>query len=240
LIAADDLVAGRSDLAEHFPRDELAESMLHFLDQTKDRIADELETGGAAATWASVLRKSRDSEFLPAIRVMLRRADVTESGKYSAVQYLWNLGTPQAVDTLREVYDRQVMKAEPWYWLRLCEALAACGDGRGLPDAFEVLLDLERPDDPPRDEQKRKDWENARDRKKRDAEAVFDRAAKETLDAFLGGKGNVTSPGERRIVFRLLWRLPELPRPLVHVIPAWTRSPDPELAEMARRLIERE
>ena len=47
--------------------------------------------------------------------------------------------------------------------MTLCEALAASGDGRGLPDAFEVLLDLKRPAEPPLDEQKRKDWDNARD-----------------------------------------------------------------------------
>ena len=128
--------------------------------------------------------------------------DVTDYAKYSAVQYLWNLGTPQAVDALREAYDRGVMKSEPWFWLRLCEALAACGDGRGLPDAFEVLLDLERPAEPPADEQKRRDWESDRDRRKDEAEAVFDRAIE-------GGPRRVPRPqGRRRLARRAAGRPP--------------------------------
>ena len=160
-------------------------------------------------------------------------------GKYSAVQYLWNLGTPQAVDVLREAYDRQVMTSEPWSWLRLCEALAASGDGRGLPDAFEVLVDLERPAEPPIDEQKRRSWEGERDRRKDQAEAVFGRATKEALSTFLERKANADSPAERRVVLRLLWRLPDVPKPLASVIPAWAKGPDPKAAEMASRLIER-
>jgi hypothetical protein len=240
LIAADDLVAGRADLAAHFPRHELAESMLKFLDQVKDRIGDELETGGAAATWANALSRIHDPDFVPSVRAMLRRTDLTESDKYSAVQYCWNLGTPQAVDVLREAYDRRVMESEPWYWMRLCEALAACGDGRGLPDAFDVLVDLERPAEPPADEQNRRSWESARDSRKREAEAVFDRATKEALAAFLGRKADAASPDERRLVLRLLWRLPEVPGAYTPILPAWANSPDPKAAELARRLLERE
>jgi hypothetical protein len=63
----------------------------------------------------------------------------------------------------------------------LCEALAANGDGRGLPDAFEVLLELEQPADPPVVERKRRDWEHERDQRKQEAEAIFGRASKEVL-----------------------------------------------------------
>src|SRR5208283_5982783 len=100
---------------------------------------------------------------LPAMRAMLRRRDVPDHAKYSAVRCLWNLGSPQAIDAMREAYDRQVMRAEPTSWMRLCEALASSGDGRGLPDAFDVLLGLERPAQPPLDEQKRRDWESTPD-----------------------------------------------------------------------------
>jgi hypothetical protein len=140
---------------------------------------------------------------------------------------------------LREAYDHGVMKSEPWYWLRLCEALAACGDGRGLPDAFDVLLDLEKPAEPPLDDAKRRDWQLGRDRRKDEAEAIFGRATKEALAAFLGRKADATSPEERRLVLRLLWRLPELPKPFAPLVPAWAKGPDPKAAELARRLLER-
>ena len=213
--------------------------MRHFPDQAKERISEELATGTAAGVWAYALSHTDDPYFLPAVREMLRRQDVDDYTKYCAVRYLWNLGSPQAIDALRDAYDRQLMKAEPMFWMGLCEALAASGDGRGLPDAFEVLLDLKRPAEPPPDEQKRKDWENARDRRKDQAEAVFERASKEILAGFLDRKTDVASPAEQQIVLRLLWRLPDLPKPFAPVVPAWASSPDPQVAEMARRLIER-
>ena len=52
------------------------------------------------------VRESRDLDFLKAIRTMLRRDDLTADAAYAAVPYLWNLDTPEAVDGLREVYDR--------------------------------------------------------------------------------------------------------------------------------------
>ena len=86
---------------------------------------------------------------------------------------------------MREVYDRKLMNTEPSLWMGLCEALAANGDGRGMPDAFKILLELKQPTDPPLDEQKRQDWESDRDQRKQRAEAVFDRASKDVLEEFL-------------------------------------------------------
>src|SRR5208337_1523677 len=100
LNSADDLIASRSDLVKHFPRDELAHAMLSFLDQTRDRICDELETGNAADVWAYALDRTHDANFFQAIQTMLRRQDVTDGARHAAVEYLWNLGSPQAVDAL--------------------------------------------------------------------------------------------------------------------------------------------
>jgi hypothetical protein len=240
LTSADDLIETRPDLAQHFPRDELIESMLRFPDQTKDRVLDALETGKAAADFVYVLRGSRDPAFLPAVRTMLRRQDVSDYAMSFAVRYLWNLGSPPAIDAMREAYDRKVMSAEPRLWMGLCEALAANGDGRGMPDAFQVLLELKQPADPPHDEQKRRNWESDRDQRKREAEAVFDRASKDVLAEFLNRKTNVVSPAEREIVLRFLWRVPELPRPFAPVVQAWANTGDSHIGEMARRLLDRD
>jgi hypothetical protein len=102
------------------------------------------------------------------------------------------------------------------------------------------LLDLKRPAVPPLDEQKRKDWEHTRDGRRREAEAVFERASKAILAGFLNRKTDVASPAEQQVVLRLLWRLPDLPKPFAPVVLTWTNSPDPQVAEMARRLLERE
>ncbi len=56
---------------------------------------------------------------------------------------------------------------------------------------------------------------------------------------FLEGKTTVSSPAERELVLRLLWRLPDLPGPFVPVLPTWTSSSDAKVAALARRLLER-
>jgi hypothetical protein len=122
----------------------------------------------------------------------------------------------------------------------LCKALAANGDGRGLPDAFEVLLELKQPADPPVDERKRRDWKSDRDQRRREAEAVFDRASKDVLEQFLNRKTNVVSAAEQQIVVLLLWRLPELPKPFAPVVRAWANTGDPQVVEKARRLLDRD
>jgi HEAT repeats len=81
LTSADDFLATRPDLAQHFPRHEVAESMLRFPHQAKDRIFDALETGKEAADWVNALRATRDADFLPAVRTMLRRQDVNDHAK---------------------------------------------------------------------------------------------------------------------------------------------------------------
>jgi hypothetical protein len=240
LASADDLIEARPDLAQHFPRHELAESMLRFPDQAKDRILDALETGQAAAEWIYLLRSTRDPDFLPAVRTMLRRQDVSNLAIYAAVRWLWNLGSPQAIDAMREVYDRKLMSTEPSLWMGLCEALAANGDGRGMPDAFQVLLELKQPADPPLEEQKRQGWESDRDHRKQKAEAVFDRASKDVLEEFLNRKTAVVSPAEQEIVLRFLWRLPDLPKPYAPVVRSWANTAAPQIAELAARLLDRD
>ncbi len=81
LTSADDLISSRPDLARYFPLDNLAHSMLCFVDQTKDRICDELETGNAAATWAYSVSRTHNPHFFPAIHTMLRRQDVTDNAR---------------------------------------------------------------------------------------------------------------------------------------------------------------
>ncbi len=240
LISAADLIDRRPVLAEHFDRGELVRSLLRYKEQTKDRIAAELETGDAAGAWAYAVRGSGDRSFLGAIRAMLRRDDLTAGAASSGVDYLWNLDSPEAVDVLREMYDRGVLRDEPRLWLRLCEALVARGDGRGLADAYKFLVDLERPAEPPAEEKPRSEWQRAREKRRGEAEAVFGRASRELLTEFLLRKSEAASPEERRVVLRLLWKLPELPETLAAVIPRWAEDADRQVAESARRLLDRD
>ena len=202
--------------------------MRHFPDQAKERISEELATGNAAGVWAYALSHTDDPYFLPAVRELLRRQDVDDYTRYYAVRYLWNIGSPQAIEALQDAYDRKLMKAEPMFWMSLCEALAASGDGRGLPDAFDVLLDLKRPAEPPLDEQKRKDWENARDQPERGGRGRL-RAGLES------DPRRVPRPQVRRQLRRPSRRScsgssggsRELPRRFAPVVPTWAEQPRP-------------
>jgi beta-lactamase regulating signal transducer with metallopeptidase domain len=240
LTAAVDLIAGRPDLTEHFEQSDLARSMLKFREQTRDRIASELITGKTPAAWAYVLQKNSDPYFVPAVRKLFERKDVPIYAMHSGVQYLWNVSTPEAVDVLRAAYDRGLTRAEPRLWLRLCEALAANGDGRGLGDAFDIMVGLKQSAQPPADEQERRSWQSARNNRIREAEAVFSRPPKHVVAEFLLRKTQVASTPERHIVLQLLWKLPEVPKSFAAVLEQWAKSADHEVAEMAARLRKRD
>jgi beta-lactamase regulating signal transducer with metallopeptidase domain len=239
LVSAADLIDRRPDLAEHFDQSELAQSMLRFKEHTRDRIAAELEKGKFAALWANELRNSDDPYFLKATRAMVRRNDVTSSAAYSAVRYLWNVQSAEAVDGLRDVYERGLMRDEPTLWIRVCEALAARGDGRGLADAYDILVGRERSAQPPADEKARGDWQRDRESQQTAAEEVFGKAPKDILAEFLSHKTETVAPEERRVVLRLLWRLADLPAPLAAVIPQWAQDGDQQVAELAKRALGR-
>ena len=170
---------------------------------------------------------------------MLRRNDVDVGAVSSAVRYLWNLESPMAIDVLREAYDRSLLRDDPRLWLWLCQALASCGDGRGLGDAYTVLVSLERPAEPPAEEKLRRKWDRARADQRDQAQAVFGGASKELLAEFLVRKTVAGLPEERRVVLRLLWKLPDIPQPLAAIIPRWAHDADPQVAELASRLLDR-
>lgn len=178
--------------------------------------------------------------FLKSILTMLRRNDVIIGAIYSRVRYLWNLGTSEAVDGLREVYDRGSLREEPRLWLTLCEVLTAQGDGRGLADAAKILVHLERPTEPPAEEEPHRKWQSDRETRRSEAEAVIRQASKERLAEFVLHKAETTSPEQWRVVLQLLWKLPELPQPCRAILQQWAQDPDRQVATQARRLLDRD
>jgi hypothetical protein len=240
LISAADLIERRSVLAEHFDRSALARSMLQFKKQTRDRIIAELEKGDPAGVWTYAIQDSGDPTFIKVIRSMFHRNGLNAGAVHSAVRYLWNVDAPEAVDGLRDAYDRGLMRDEPRLWLGLCEALAARGDGRGLADALKALVELERPAEPPKEDQPRREWEHQRSARLSQAEAVFSRASKQVLADFLVRKTDATAPEERRVVLQLLWKLPDLPTPFIRTISRWAEDADQRVAELAKRLRDRD
>ena len=118
--------------------------------------------------------------------------------------------------------------------------LAANGDGRGLADADELLVELKRTVEPPAGEKERRDWQSAHDQRLGEAEAVFGRASKKILTEFLLGKTKVEESPDQKFVLQLLWKLPDLPQPFTDVVGRWATSADPQVAEMAGKLLKRD
>jgi beta-lactamase regulating signal transducer with metallopeptidase domain len=240
LVAAADLIAKRVDLAANFDQEELTRAMLRFKDQSKGRIALELEKSSQAGIWARAIRDSSDPFFVEPVRAMLRRHKVESSAAYAGVLYLWNVNSAEALEGLRESYNRGLLRDQPRLRMRLCEALAARGDGRGLSDAYEVLVGMERPSQQPAEEKARNDWQRQREDQQREAEAVFGRASRQIFAEFLVRKTESAAPEERRVALRLLWKLLEVPKPFAAVIPVWAQDSDRQVAELAKRLLARD
>jgi hypothetical protein len=171
---------------------------------------------------------------------MLRRPDLPPGTTYQAMNYLRNLTPPDALAALGEMYDRGMLSDNIVGRLNLCEALAARGDGRGLGDAYQVLVDLERAEEPQPTDRENRQQQQPRSDRQRSAEAVFKRASPAILAPFLMAKTATASTEQQRVILRLLWTLPELPEPLAAVIPKWARLPDPQVAELAGRLRDRD
>lgn len=240
LTSAVDLVNRRPELADHFEPSALAWAMLQFENQTRDRIVAAIETGKAPNAWVYVLaHQNSKNDYVEAVRTMLRRPDLPPGAASTAMSYLRNLDSPDALAALAEMYDRGMLNDHIESRLKLGEALAARGDGRGMADAYQVLVDLESTSQPPADREHRTQRLQRSDRQKQ-AEAVFEQASPAILAPFLVSKSETASTEAQRVILRLLWKLPELPEPFASLIPRWSTLPDLQVAELARRLRDRD
>jgi len=240
LTKADKIINKRQVLRENFGDSGLAAALLEFKEQATEVILDQIESGDNLGVWLNAIGESKDPTFLVVVRERIARGGETAWEMQKAVEYFWNLDSPESVNALREVYERQRHKDDSRAWLSLCEALAANKDPRGLEDAYEVLVELERPATPPTDAKESRTWERSRDKRRSYAESVFSRATPDMLATFLRGKADVQTVEEQRVVLSLLWKLPDLPEPFTAVIPRWTESADGEIGKSASRLLGRE
>lgn len=241
LYTADEVLAGKPEVDAQFNSMPLVHAVLDFKKSAKERIQTELTRGRHPAEWAYAVMHDDDAGFVRAICAMLRRDNLPAGAARYGVSYLRGVDSPESLVGLRDAYERRLVRDEnePRYWLELCDALAARRDSRGLGDAYGVLVDLERPANPPGDDRRRFLWENARDDLRRQAESVFAHAPTDLRAEFLRAKAGAASPAERRAVLRLLWTLSELPQPLAAAVSEWAKDTDAPTAELARRLLDR-
>jgi hypothetical protein len=231
------LLENRDDLRGRYSASELLAAVLRYGDQAHDLLDQRIRRGDAATLYA--LESSRDEHYLPAIRTLLDAepdADIWDS----AVDYLWNIDSPAAVDLLREAYDRGAPRGERRETVRMkmAAALAHRGDNRGLSEALNVLIDLAADSQPPTDKEAREAWEDERDDRRGDALNVFERAETPATVALLTAQAVQDDATIRVALLDILEHMSELPDALRSHIERWASDASSEAISLrATRLL---
>jgi HEAT repeat protein len=180
----------------------------------------------------------RDPHYVPAVRDMFA-TDASPNAWHSAVYYLWNIGTPEAVGVLREAYDGGRPHGAEGLRVRLlmAESLAYHHDHRGLPDAWTALVDALRPTDPPADKKARKDWEDEREDMADAALDVFARAESGAVVEILTRHANDNDPAARLALLDIMTETSTLPDSLRPRVELWKNDASADVAERATELL---
>jgi len=240
LIDAAKFLVDHPELDALFDQDSLAESLLQNEKETHDFFASQIEHGNYAYVRALETDGRERESYLPAVRKMLLAADTTPGTGYQGVNYLWNVGSPEALEILRAVYAQEVFREDTRTRLRICEALAALGDDRGLRDAFEALTERFKTDDAPTNERRLKAWQRRKDNLADWTEGILERVSQSSIAEFAIAHVDALEPGERRAMVELLWYLPDTPEPILPALRSWQANADASLQKELTKLLERE
>lgn len=239
LLAAVDLIEGRPELSAHFKQASLIEAVVRQEPQAQDRIAAEIESGSNASAWLYALRRmSPNPKYVAAVCKLLVRDDLTSEDALAGIAILRRVESPEALAGLQARYERLADESDLRERLALGEALAAKGDDRGLNEAFEALVRLERDADVPADVKELRAWTRTRDDLRRQAKRVASKISEQVLSDFLAHKASQATREEQRVILELLDTLAALPPNFVAVLQTWSTSPDDEIKESARRLLD--
>jgi hypothetical protein len=225
---------GYRDLSNYLP------AILSYGDAAHDFIAPRVRRGDAETLYA--LSHAGNEGYVADFRAMLD-SDASANAWHWAIQYLWNIDSPEAVDLLREIYERGIPAGDESQRtrLRLAAALAYRGDHRGLPAALEELKKLVDAGHPPVDEDARKKWKRQIDDRRRDALDVFDRAGTKGVAEFLTKHAGEESPTTRLALLEILALMHPLPDAVRPHVEKWAADASSQrVAEQAKRLLSRQ
>jgi HEAT repeat protein len=199
---------------------ELLESILNYGAAAREFIDPRVRQGHAATM--NAVEECRDDSYVDAVREMLATGDDLNAWG-SAVDYLWNRDTPDALEGLRQAFDRGVPAGprQEGTRLRLATALAYRGDPRGLPGAFDVIVRLAEPGEPPDDEKARRNWEDDVDDRRDEALRVFERAPTAAVNEFLAGRADAADAATRLALLAVLEPMQAIPAELRPEILKW-------------------
>jgi hypothetical protein len=236
LVVATRFLDEHPEIAKLFEQERLAEALLQHKEAAREIIAQQVEQGDYL--YLRLLRK--DPYYLPSVRKLIFAPETSAGLVYASIRYLWNVGTPEALATLREVYEKQIQRDDPRTHFELCQALAALGDDRGLTDAYDALTELYQNQQPPQEKETQDAWKDRRKSLEEGAKRVLDRVQRGSIENFVKTKSDSANAAQRRALIELLWRLPETPKSIVPALEGWKNEANTELSQEIARLLERE
>ncbi len=236
LIEVIERIEGDERLNEVYSTDEYATSLFEYPDESREFVEQRIRLGDG-----EYLANPRP-EYVPAVRQMLERDDLAIWSIHAAVRYLWDTGTPEAQETLSQLYERPLPSVPERDLVRLylLEALAHYGDHRGFPESFATLVALAEPGDAPSNSRERRKWRRALEKKREYALDVFGRAQTAAVVEFIANQADSTEGPVRLAALQVLGELRRLPDSLTPIVRAWsTDEGNDAVAINARKLLSR-
>lgn len=228
------------EIAEVFVQLPLVEALMNYDSKTRDAISSQISQGNYAYVRALKLNAAKTPHYVTAVREMVLLPDTDAWTAWQGVRYLWNVGSPEAVDVLRESYEKEVHKDDLRTRFTICEALADLGDDRGVRDAFEALTELHSMTDAPTEKDALRMWEDRREALEEGAEGIFGRASQKSLVKLIQSKLDTDEATQRRAVIETLWYVPETPTSVLPAIRRWQDDTNASLSEEITKLLDRE
>lgn len=227
----------RTELPKTPAREELLESILNYGPAAREFIEPRVRRGDPDVIY--VVSKSRDESYVGPVGAMLETSTDLRPW-YSAIQYLWDRESTEAVDALRRAHERGVPEGDGQEAtrLQLAAALAYRGDVRGMPAAFDVLVRLAEPGEPPEDKKARRDWERAIDRRRDNALDVFDRAPTAAVTEFLAANAGAMDDATRLALLAVLEQMHAIPAAVRPRVEQWAKdATNAEVSRLSERLL---
>ncbi|MEZ6040957.1 MAG: hypothetical protein R3C20_10650 [Planctomycetaceae bacterium] len=155
------------------------------------------------------------------------------------VEYLWNVGTPEAVALLKQRYDHKGPDDDQARML-LCQALIGFKDDRGLPEALRLMAETFEDSVPPTDAGEARAQNKLTDRKRQQSQYVFRNATDEMITAVALGHGDTRNTAMQRAILSILRTSNIFPEGLAATVQRWAQSDHHNLRTEARDLLSRE
>lgn len=216
------------EVGDVFDQSLLATALLAHGDATRDIIADQIRN--CRLPYIYQIKETRNPYFLAAIGDMMRNPQATSWMFQKGVDYLWNLGSPEAKSLLNEIYRRDAapdLDAK----MRLGQCLVYFGDKRGLSDALAVMAKTYS------DNEAAPVAEDLEDQREM-VDDILRRASRDMILDVVGSSIESNDVATCRAIVAFLARAGTLPPKVEAAVREWANGDDARLNIEARKLLE--